>query len=79
MWDSPATVGVLSTLTYHLTVTNMNTGVVIINTNTTETSYPLGSVQLCTLFKVSVTAFSHDQSGENTSLMKSSLGCECNT
>ena len=31
----PSTAGVLSDLTYHLTVINMNTGVVIINTTTT--------------------------------------------
>ena len=79
MWDPPPTVGVLSNLTYHLTVTNMNTGVVIINTTTTDTSYPLGSVQFCTLFKVSVTAFSHDQSGENAFFMERTPGSECDT
>ena len=48
MWDPPSTAGVLSGLTYHLTVTNMNTGVVIINTSTTDNSYPLSSLLFCT-------------------------------
>ena len=64
MWDPPPTAGVLSGLTYHLTVTNMNTGVVIIDTTTTDTGYPLSSVQLCTYYNASVTAFSQDQSSD---------------
>ena len=70
MWDPPHTAGVLSSLTYHLTVTNMNTGVVIINTTTTDTSYPLSSVQLCTYYNASVTAFSHDRSSEAETVSK---------
>ena len=58
MWDSSPTAGVLSGLSYQLTVTNINTGVVIINTTTTDTSYSLGLVQFCTSYKASVTAFS---------------------
>ena len=43
MWAHPPAIG---DLTYHLTVTNMNTGVVIINTTTTDNSYTLlGSIQ----------------------------------
>ena len=70
MWDPPPTAGVLSGLTYHLTVTNMNTGVVIINTTTTDTSYPLSSVQLCTYYNASVTAFSQDHSSDAETVIK---------
>ena len=70
MWDPPSTAGVLSGLTYHLTVTNMNTGVVIINTTTTDTSYPLSSVQLCTYYNASVTAFSQDHSSDAETVIK---------
>ena len=45
MWDPPSIAGVLSGLTYHLTVTNMNTGVVIINTTTTATNYSITDSQ----------------------------------
>ena len=54
MWDPPQTVGVLSNLSYHLTVTNMNTGVVIINTTTTDTGYTLGSIQYCVNYTANV-------------------------
>ena len=65
IWDPPSTAGVLSGLTYHLTVTNMNTGVVIINTTTTDTSYVLGSVQLCTTYTASVRAFSQHYTSDS--------------
>ena len=79
MWDPPSTAGVLSGLTYHLTVTNMNTGVVIINTTTTETSYPLSSVQLCTYYNASVIAFSLEQKGDTMSIMEETPGSECDS
>ena len=75
-WDPPPTAGVLSNLTYYLTVT-MNTDVVIINTTTTETSYPLSSVQHCTLYRASVTAFSLEQKGDTTTIMGEISGSEC--
>ena len=53
MWDPPHTASVLSNLIYHLTVTNMNTGVVIINTTTTDTSYPLGPLEFCVNYTAS--------------------------
>ena len=53
MWDPPATAGVLSGLTYHLTVT-MDTGVVITNSTTTDTSYTLGSIQYCVNYTANV-------------------------
>ena len=54
MWDPPATFGVLSGLTYQVNVTNMNTGVVIINTTTTATSYTLGPLEYCVNYIASV-------------------------
>ena len=77
MWDPPSTAGVLSGLTYHLIVTNMNTGVVIINNTTTETSYPLGSLPFCTFYNASVTAFLLEQKGDTMSIMEETPGSEC--
>ena len=64
MWDPPSTLGVLNNLTYHLIVTNMNTGLVIINTTTTDNSYSLGPLLFCTFYNASVTAFSLEQKGD---------------
>ena len=64
MWDPPPTAGVLSNLTYHLTVTNMNTGVVIINTTTSETSYTVGVLKKCAFYTASIAAASLHQSGD---------------
>ena len=79
MWDPPSTVGVLSDLTYHLIVTNMNTSVVIINTTTTDTSYLLSSVQFCTFYNASVIAFSLEQKGDTMSIMEETPGGECDS
>ena len=62
MWNPPPTAGVLS-LTYRLTVTNVNTGVVIINTTTAMTNYLVGSLQHCTVYTASVTPFSQEHEG----------------
>ena len=53
----------MSGLTYHLTVTNMNTGVMIINTTTTSTSHPIG-LQNCSSYNASVAAFLQDHRGD---------------
>ena len=55
----------------------MNTGVVIINTNTTDTSYSLGSVQFCTVYNASVAAFSLEQNGDTMNIIKKTPGGEC--
>ena len=65
MWDPPPTAGVLSGLTYHLTVTNMNTGVVIINTTTTDTTHAIIYPQLCVDYAVCVAAFSPEYRGRS--------------
>ena len=77
MWDPPPTIGVLSNLSYHLTVTNMNTGVVIIDTNTTDTSYTIPSVQYCIKYRAGVTPFAQDQRGETKILVERIPGGEC--
>ena len=79
MWNPPPTVGVLSNLTYHLTVTNVNTGEVIINTNTTETSYPIGSTQFCLEYRVCVVAFSSQYHGDSTFIEERTPGSEYKT
>ena len=77
MWDPPPNFGVLGGLSYHLTVTNMNTGVVIINTTITDTSYRVGVTQPCTNYSASVTAFSGEYTGVSTSIIDSFRGGEC--
>ena len=59
-WEPPLAAGILGTLSYYLTVTNVNIGQVIINTTTTGTSYPIDSPNYCTHYNASVTAFSVD-------------------
>ena len=76
MWDPPQTAGVLSNLSYHLIVTNMNTGVVIINTTTTDTSYSLGSTQFCLDYRVYVVAFSSQYRGGSTIIEERTPGSE---
>ena len=74
MWDPPHTVGVLSNLTYHLTVTIMNTGVVIINTTTTDTTHAIIYPQLCVDYAVCVAAFSPEYRGRSVFIMKRTPG-----
>ena len=75
MWDPPPTFGVLSNLTYHLTVTNINTGVVIINTTTTDNSYTVGSsVPLCTVYSANVTALLGEHRGGDVALIERTVG-----
>ena len=63
MWDSPPTVGV-NNLTYHLTVTNKNTGVMIVNATTADTSYTFSPLKKCVFYTASVVAASLHQSGD---------------
>ena len=74
IWNPPPTAGVLSGLTYHLTVTNMNTGVVIINTTTTDTSYVLSSLQPCTLYTASITPISQVYTGGDMVIVRAPGG-----
>ena len=77
MWDPPSTAGVVSNLSYHLTITNMNTGVVIINTNTTETSYPMIDAKHCTRYEANVTATTPEHfRGDNTTIEQTAPGGE---
>ena len=58
MWDPPPTASVLGSLSYQLSVLKMNTGQVIVNTTTTDTSYPLPTdrIQPCQENMANVTA-----------------------
>ena len=76
MWDPPSTAGVLSGLTYHLTVTNMNTGVVIINITTTDTSYHVSLSLYCTNYTASVTAYTPEYKSVST-IVERTPGGEC--
>ena len=78
MWDLPHTVGVLGNLTYHLTVTIMNTGVVIINTTTTDTTHAIIYPQLCVDYAVCVAAFSPEYRGSSVFIMKRTPGSKQN-
>ena len=77
MWDPPQTVGVLSNLTYHLTVTT-NTGVVIINTTTTDTTHAIIYPQLCVDYAVCVAAFSPEYRGRSVFIRKRTPGSKRN-
>ena len=77
MWDPPSTAGVLNGLTYHLTVTNMNTGVVIINTTTTDNNHLVSSIQYCTFYNASVGAFSFEHTGDTVSITDKTPGGKC--
>ena len=68
-WEPPPTAGILGTLSYYLTVTNVNIGRVIINTNTTGTSYPIDSPDYCTHYNATVTAFSVDLTSKGNTVV----------
>ena len=59
LWDPPATT--LSGLSYKVTTMNMNTGQVIVNETTKNTSCPLPDLQFCQYYTANVTAFSSEQ------------------
>ena len=64
MWDPSPTAGVLSSLSYQLTVTNMITSQVIVSTTTTDTSYTLPQLTPCQEYMANVTASSSEHQGE---------------
>ena len=65
LWDPPATVGVLSGLSYIVIVMNNNTGRVIVSDTTTNTNYPLPAVQQCQYYTANVTAFSSEHHSDS--------------
>ena len=65
LWDPPATVGVLSGLSYIVIVMNNNTGQVIVSGTTTNTIYPLPLLELCQYYTANVTAFSSQHRSES--------------
>ena len=76
MWDPPPTAGVLSSLSYQLTVINMITSQVIVNTTTTDTSYTLPQLTPCQEYMANVTASSSEYQGESVVIVQRSPGGE---
>ena len=76
MWEPPPTAGVLSSLSYQLTVINMITSQVIVSTTTTDTSYTLPQVTPCQEYMANVTASSSEHQGESVVTLQRSPGGE---
>lgn len=74
MWDPP--IGVLSSISYLLDVINMITSQVIVNTITTDTSYPLPQVTPCQDYRANVTASSLGHQGESMVIERRPPGSE---
>ena len=64
LWDPPATAGVLSGLSYNVTVMNNNTGQVVVNNTTNNNNYVL-DIQPCMYYIANVTAFSSQHHSES--------------
>lgn len=78
MWDPPLTDGILGSLFYQLTVLNVNASRVVVNTTTTNTSYPLPTdlIQPCKQYLANVTAFSAEYQGDAAVSIQISPGGE---
>ena len=76
MWDSPPTTGVLSILSYQLTVINMITSQVIVSTTTTDTNYTLPQLTPCQEYMANVTASSSEHQGETVVTVQRAPGGE---
>ena len=76
MWDPPPIAGVLSNLSYQLTVTNMITSQVIFSTTTTNISYTRPQLTPCQEYMANVTASSSEHQGESVVTVQRSPGGE---
>ena len=78
LWDPPVTAGVLSDLSYIVTVVNNSTGDVIVSDTTTNTQYPLpvDGIQFCQCYKANVTALSSEQLGHSVIAVQRTPGGE---
>ena len=78
VWDPPATVGVLSGLSYIVIVMNSKTGQVIVSNTTTNTNYPLpdNAIQNCQYYTANVTAFSSEHHSDSVVTGQSTPGGE---
>ena len=74
LWDPPATVGVLSGLSYRVIVMN-NNNTVVVNATTTNTNYD-GLYEPCQYYTANVTAFSFQHHGESVVIEQKVLGGE---
>ena len=72
LWDPPSTAGVLSNLTYHVSV---KTGELLISDTTTNTYYQITSVvQRCHEYTANVTAFSSEYHSDSVVYKEEPLG-----
>ena len=74
-WDPPLTA--LSGLMYKVTTMDVNTGQIVVNETTNNTSCPLPPLQLCQHYIVNVTAFSSHQEGDSVVTGLRPEGSEC--
>ena len=76
MWDTPATAGVLSGLSYIIVIMmNNNTGQVIVSATTINTFYPLpGAPTPCQYYTANVTAFSSEYYSESVVIGQRTTG-----
>ena len=77
LWDPPATVGVLSGLSYIVIVMNNNTSQVIVSATTTNTNYPLPVLKSCQYYTTNVTAFSSEHHSDSVVTGQRTPGGEC--
>ena len=75
-WDPPTTAGVLSNLSYQLTVINVITNQVIVSTITTDTNYTLLQITPCQEYMANVTVSSTEHQGESVVTSQRSPGGE---
>ena len=74
-WDPP--LSALYGLMYKVTTMDMNTGQIVVNETTNNTSCPLPPLQLCQHYIVNVTAFSSQQEGDSVVTGLRPEGSEC--
>ena len=75
IWGKPLSAYVDS-ISYQLTVTDLDHDIVIIDTTTNETSYPINSPTFCTHYRGNVTAFSLKYMGDQKTRTARSPGRE---
>ena len=76
LWDPPWTAGVLSNLTYNVTVMNNVSSELILNKTTDNTYCPLPALQPCQYYTANVTAFSSEYHGDSVAKKQRTPGGE---
>ena len=75
LWDPPATAGVLSGLSYKVTI-NINATKVIFSNTTNNTNYTLPVLEPCQYYTANVTAFSSQHHSESAVIGQRTPGGE---